>query len=142
MKNMKHLIRRSIQKLALKGFRLMATKDEPQNHSEFEKECIAICKALINQPDSVLLMSPLSGKRFIKSDDNQLFIIIEIGTITIVNHQYSYNIKVWGKVLDRIINMFDIEVEKRRTEMEMEIRSNVKHSLSNIYKTLIHENVQ
>ena len=36
---------------------------------------------------------------------------------------------------------FDIEIEKRREAMENEIRSNVKHSLSNIFKTIRHEKV-
>lgn len=138
---MNHKIKRVIQLIALKALRTLNQKPKDQDHSEYEKECISIVKALILQEDSVLLMSPLSGKRFIKSDVNQLFIIIEDRTITIVNHQYSYNINVWGKTLERIVNMFDVEVEKRRTLMEMEIRSNVKHSLSNIYKTLMHEEV-
>ena len=83
-------------------------------------------------------MSPISGKRYIKSEDDQIFIIIEQNQITIVNHNYSYNIDIWGSALTRISNMFDIEVEKRRDAMESEIRSNVKHSLSNIYKNLTH----
>lgn len=138
---MNHKIRRWMQSIAVKSMRLMASKIAEQEHSEYEKECIAIVKALILQEDSVLLMSPISNKRFIKSDDSQLFIIIENHMITIVNHNYSYNIDVWGKAMQRIISMFDVEVEKRRTAMEMEIRSNVKHSLSNIYKTLMHEKV-
>ena len=137
---MNHKVRRWIQSIAIKSMRLMS-KGNDQEHSEYEKECISIVKALILQEDSVLLMSPISNKRFIKSDENQLFIIIEAHTITIVNHNYSYNINVWGKTLQRIVNMFDVEVEKRRTAMEMEIRSNVKHSLSNIYKSLMHEKV-
>ena len=136
-----HKVRRSLQTLAIKSMRLMSSKTEEQEHSEYEKECIAIVKALILQEDSVLLMSPISNKRFIKSDESRLFIIIENHMITIVNHSYSYNIDVWGKAMQRIINMFDVEVEKRRTAMEMEIRSNVKHSLSNIYKSLMHEKV-
>lgn len=136
-----HKVRRTLQTLAIKSMRLLSSKTEEQEHSEYEKECIAIVKALILQEDSVLLMSPISNKRFIKSDESRLFIIIESHIITIVNHNYSYNIDVWGKALQRIVNMFDVEVEKRRTAMEMEIRSNVKHSLSNIYKTLMHEKV-
>lgn len=138
---MNHKIRRWMQSIAVKSMRLLASKTAEQEHSEYEKECIAIVKALILQEDSVLLMSPISNKRFIKSDDSQLFIIIENHMITIVNHNYSYNIDVWGKAMQRIVSMFDVEVEKRRTAMEMEIRSNVKHSLSNIYKTLMHEKV-
>ena len=88
-----------------------------------------------------MLMSPISGKRYIESDDKQLFIIIEHNQITIVNHQYSYHIDLWGKTMERLTKMFDVEVEKRREAMENEIRSNVKHSLSNIFKTIRREQV-
>lgn len=134
---MKHKAKRLLQFIAIKWLRLFETK-ETREPSAYEKECFYVCKALINQADSVLLMSPISGKRYIKSEDDQIFIIIEENQITIVNHNYSYNIDLWGTALTRISNMFDIEVEKRRAAMETEIRSNVKHSLSNIYKNLTH----
>lgn len=135
LNNMKHKIRRSLQFLAIKWLRLLTPKDT-REPSDYEKECIAVCKALISKADSILLISPISGKRYIKAEDSQLFVIIQLDQITIVNHTYSYNIIVWGKTQQLLVNIFDIEVEKRRDAMETEIRSNVKHSLSNIYKTL------
>jgi hypothetical protein len=134
---MNHQCKRLLQKIAIKWLRIFSSIED-REPSAYEKECFSVCKALIDQEDSVLLMSPLSGKRFIKSEDDQIFIIIEQNQITIVNHSYSYNIDIWGNGLARITNMFDIEVEKRRDSMEKEIRSNVKHSLSNIYKNLTH----
>ena len=134
---MMHKVKRMVQYVALKTLKTMNNhQDKHQEHSDYEKECIAICKALIHKEDSTLLMSPISNKRYIKSGDEQLFIIIDRQQITIVNHQYSYNIDIWGKPLQRIVHNFDIEMEKRREEMEMEIRSNVKHSLTNIANAL------
>ena len=132
-----HKAKRFFQLVALKSLKALNAPQKSQEvHSEYEKECIAVCKALMHKEDSTLLMSPISGKRYIKSHDEQLFIIIDKHQVTIVNHQYSYTIDIWGKPLDRIIKNFDVEVERRREIMEIEIRSNVKHSLSNIYKTL------
>ena len=54
--------------------------------SEYEYECLGICKNLIHKEKTKLLISPISGKRYIKSDDNQIFIIIFNRTITSVNH--------------------------------------------------------
>ena len=138
---MMHKARRFVQKLALITLKAAKNKTTAQDKSEYERECISVCKALIHKEASVLLLSPISGKRYIKSHDEQLFIIIESNLITIVNHQYSYNISIWGKPLETIIRMFDIEVEKRREAMEMEIRSNVKHSLANIFKNLSDEKI-
>ena len=136
-----HKAKRLVQKLALITLKAVKNKATQQDKSEYEKECISVCKALIHKEASVLLLSPISGKRYIKSHDEQLFIIIESNLITIVNHQYSYNISMWGKPMETIIRMFDIEVEKRREAMEMEIRSNVKHSLANIFKNLSDEKI-
>jgi len=138
---MMHKAKRFVQKLALITLKAAKNKATQQDKSEYEKECISVCRALIHKEASVLLLSPISGKRYIKSHDEQLFIIIESNLITIVNHQYSYNISMWGKPMETIIRMFDIEVEKRREAMEMEIRSNVKHSLANIFKNLSDEKI-
>jgi hypothetical protein len=46
-----------------------------------------------------------------------------------------------GKSHERLIRMFDMEVEARRSVMEAEIRSNIKHSLTNIYKNLVNEQI-
>ena len=137
----KHRIKRFLQRVALKTIQISNYPNKQKTLQEYEKECFSICKALIRQPNSIMLMSPISGKRYIESDDKQLFIIIEHDQITIVNHQYSYNINLWGKPMERLIKTFDIEIEKRREAMEIEIRSNVKHSLSNIFKTIRHEKV-
>jgi hypothetical protein len=138
---MKHIFKRLFQKLALKVYRMANQNKSSIPKNEYETECAAICKNLIAKKDTALLISPISGKRYIKSDDNQIFIIIEPKQLTIVNHQYSYNIDIWGKPFERISKIFDIEVEKRREKMENEIRSNVKHSLTNIYKNLTYEQI-
>lgn len=134
---LKHKFRRTMQLLAVKTHKFF-DKEKYEEHSDYEKECIAVCKALIRKEDTGLLISPISGKRFIKSGDDQIFIIIDRHQVTIVNHHYSYSINIWGKAMEKIVKMFDIETEKRREEMELEIRANVKHSLSNIYRTLSH----
>jgi hypothetical protein len=134
----KHQIKRFLQKIAIKYLKTITPKDEI--NGEFEKESLSICKNLISKENSKLLISPISKKRYIKNDEKKIFIIIESTGITIVNHNYSYNITLGNKSHDRLILIFDNEVERRRTAMELEIKSNVKHSLSNIYNNLINEN--
>lgn len=138
--NLKHKTIRFFQRVGLKVLRASNQSNEPK-HSEFESECLAICKNLIHKEKSKLLISPISGKRYIKSEDNQIFIIMDNGKITIVNHHYSYNIDLTYKAYDRLLKVFDNEVEIRRQVMEDEIRSNVKHSLSNIYKNISNDKV-
>lgn len=134
-----HNLRRFFQKVTLKIIRVM--NPHIPERGEYEKESLSICKNLITKDTSKLLISPISGKRYIKNDEKKIFIIIENRTLTIVNHNYSYNIDLSVKSYDRLTTIFDNEVEKRRQKMEDEIRSNVKHSLTNIYNNIINENI-
>jgi hypothetical protein len=136
-----HKFNRFLQRSAIKMIRMMNPDLRDKTKDNFEVESFAICKRLISKQETTLLISPISGKRYIKSDGNQLFIIIESHQMTIVNHQYSYNIDIQGKAYKKIAQVFDAEVEHRRENMETEIRSNVKHSLSNIYKSLLNEKI-
>ncbi len=136
-----HKLKRFFQKSFIVVSRL-GINESHKKHNEYEKECVTICRYLIMKRSTALLISPISNKRYVKSDDNNIFIIIEIHQMTIVNHSYSYTIDIFGKTFERLSKIFDQEVEKRRQEMETEIRSNVKHSLSNIYETLINHKIQ
>ena len=136
-----HKINRFFQRIAIKATRLMNPDIWAGNKENFNIEVFSICKYLISNQETILLISPISGKRYIRSDQKQLFIIIENHQITIVNHHYSYNIDIAGRSYGRIAQIFDAEVEKRREQMETEIKANVKHSLSNIYKNLINEKI-
>ena len=136
---MTHKFKRFTQKIGIGLIRIMDPSKYEGTKHEYEREALAICKKLAAKPNSTLLLSPISGKRYIKSDDNQIYIIIDGHLINIVNHSYSYVIPVEGKQHERLLRMFDKEVEARRELMEAEIRSNVKHSLSTIYTKLVNE---
>ena len=136
-----HKFKRFTQRVGISLFRLIDPSKYQAPKNEYEVEALAICKRLASRESSTLLMSPISGKRYIRSKDNQIHVIIEGHLITIVNHSYSYVIPVEGKSHERLIRMFDMEVEGRRSVMEAEIRANIKHSLSNIYQKLINEQI-
>jgi hypothetical protein len=142
MNKYKHSFKRLCQKVGIKTIKLFNLEKLNKSHIDHEGECITICKYLIPQKDTELLYSPTTGKRYIKSDEQQIFLILQMDQLTVVNHQYSYNINLHGSnVYDRICNIFDNEIEKRREFMEKEIYSNVKHSLSTIVKNLSYEQI-
>ena len=127
MKNLNHTFRRFVQKQMIHLFRYVSTEQEK---SVYERDCIAVCKKFINQPDSIMLLTPISGKRYIRSEKNEIFIILESHRVKIINHVYAINDKSWNQ----IISLFDNEVEKRREEFESQITSNIKSSLQKIIK--------
>jgi hypothetical protein len=141
IKVMKHRFKRFTQKVAIGMFRMTDPSKYEAPKNEYEIETLAICKRLASRKTSTLLLSPISGKRYIRSKDNQIHVIIDGHLVTIVNHSYSYVIPMEGKSHERLIRMFDMEVEARRNVMESEIRANIKHSLSNIYENLVNEQI-
>jgi len=138
---MLHKFKRFTQRVGIALSRMTDPSKYEAPKNEYEMETLAICRRLASRKTSTLLMSPISGKRYIRSKDNQIHVIIEGHLVTIVNHSYSYVIPMEGRSHDRLIRMFDMEVEARRNVMEAEIRANIKHSLSNIYQNLINEQV-
>jgi hypothetical protein len=138
--NVYHTFKRISQKLAIKIHKTFdpAEKVDP---TDFEQETVAICRNLISREDSELLISPVSGKRYIKNPSSQIFFIIQDGMVDIINHTYSYNVRISLKAYQRLIKAFDHQVEMRRQAMEDEIRSNVKHSLKTIFTKLSHEQI-
>ena len=129
MKNLEHSFRRFIQKQTLQLFRYLSTEQEK---SVYERDCIAVCKKFINQPDSVMLLTPISGKRYIRSEKNEIFIILDSHRVKIINHVYAYDVHMNDKSWNQIISLFDNEVEKRREVFEQQITANIKSSLQKI----------
>lgn len=68
-------------------------------------------------------------KQYVLSKDIGTFILLESGKITIVNHQYRYDIDIPQKTSNIMNNMFDDKVCNDRANMEKEILSNITSSL-------------
>lgn len=113
------------------------------NESELRKlqrtrinQCTAICRRLIHNPNSELLIAPISRKKYIKNEQYGIFITMEDGEVTITNHTYSYFIKLpdidWSKLKD----FFKKEMEERALQMEKDLDVQIKHSLETIYSKI------
>jgi len=129
MKRKLHTLRRLIQKWSISAIRLVQV---PEKKSEYERDAVNICKKLIKLSDSVLLLTPISGKRYITHETQQISIILSASSIQIINHTYSYTVFLGDKQWQKLIDVFNEEVEDRRKVLEEEITSNIKHSLQNI----------
>ena len=129
-----HKIKRFFQKqyIFLKKFDNRALTKKQQH----EKRCFQICQKLIHKEGTVLLLTPVTEKRYIKNDVLGMFIVIHEGVVKITNHTYSYVVFMDGNDYDNIIKEFNEEVEKRRLKMEREINTNIRHSLDKILESL------
>ena len=106
MKNLYHTFRRFVQRQTLKAIRYVQSDYEK---SAYENDSISICKKLINQKDSILLLTPRSGKRYIKSESSDIFIILDNHRIKVINHIYAYDIHVTDKSWTKLMDYFDTE---------------------------------
>jgi hypothetical protein len=82
------------------------------------------------------MTAPMSGKRYIKNDELSMFITMDFGRVEITNHVFNYNVKLSSRDWERLVYVFDTETEKRRTEMEKEVSSNIKNSLEHVLDRL------
>ena len=130
----KHIFKRFLQRIAIDITRkLDYTVKDKSSHG---KECFTICQKLINNPESELIVSPLTAKRYIKNDESSIFVIIQGRTVQIINHIYSYSIHLDDKTFEMVIATFNHEQEKRCIKLESEAEVNIKHSLKNIINNL------
>jgi hypothetical protein len=128
-----HSAKRWIQRNYIYFYRKFVDLDAMEKKKfEHEAEALQICKKLIKSEDSILLMAPISGKRFVKNEKIGIYIIIEGHIVKVINHIYSYNVYLGEKAWKKLINFYDDEIEQRRMKFEAEITSNIKHSLKNI----------
>ena len=100
------------------------------------KKRVKICLKLISHNDSEFMTAPMSGKRYIKNDKLAMFITMDFGRVEITNHVFNYNVKLSKRDWERLVYVFDTETEKRRTEMEKEVSSNIKNSLEHVLDRL------
>lgn len=114
----------------------MKTYEEVELH---EKTAFKICVKLISNKDSDFMIAPMSQKRFIINEKLNLFILIDYGRVEITNHIFHYDVRLSNRDYERITYLYDTETEKRRSNTEITIKSNVKNTLDKVYEAIIKE---
>ena len=126
----------STEDIQLNFERIWKKIDKDDVLTQKEQLAFDIFKICLNDENNVrYLNSGLSYKKyivtkqFILSKDIGTFIILEHCKITIVNHQYRYDIDLPQKTSNIMNRMFDDKVAEDRANMEKEILSNITSSL-------------
>lgn len=129
----KHRIKRwlTIQKIAIIK-KLDNTKYTQE--SIYESTAIKICCSLIRSENSILLGNMKTQVRYIRTTDNEMYIVVKPDLVEIINHTYHYPVKISEKGYDRICRVFDGHQDAERQAMDDQIRSNITHSLQTIYE--------
>lgn len=106
---------------------------------EDEQLAFDIFKIALNDNDNIrVLNTEISGKKYIipktyyQDRDTSTCIILNsyANKITIVNHQYKYDVSIPIKTIGIMENMFNDKIQEERDAMEKEILKNNIESLS------------
>jgi hypothetical protein len=128
-----HKFKRLSKKISIKVHRMLDPTDRSETRSgEAEKDASVIFRKMIKCQESELLMSPISQKQYVRNDEKRILLILDNTELTVINHVFSYNIRISQKTNKSLNEAFNIELEKRRLEMEVSFKENVKHSLKTI----------
>ena len=133
---LKNKIKRLVKRFRVKFYRWEKGSSwfkVPSDSTGYENICKAICRKMINHPDSKFTIAPLSHKRYIINKQLDIFIIIVDSKIEITNHVYHYVINLGERDVNKIIEHFDNKVDRIRVQYEGEIKSQIENTLHNIY---------
>lgn len=129
-------IRRRLKKFKLKSYSFISTSamiNPNHKRNEHDVICGAICRKLINNPDSKFTIAPISEKRYIINKPLGLFVVMMDNKIEITNHIYHYNITLTQRESDKLRKLFDRKVESIREDYENEIKSQINNTLQKIF---------
>lgn len=99
-------------------------------------EASIIFRKLILNSDTDMLISPISGRYYLKNANKDILIVMSASNISIINHIFGYDVSIPSHLHDKLKEIFEEEVENRRCNMEEEYRKNVRHSLKQVLKGL------
>lgn len=134
VKKKSHDAKRLIQKAYIGIRRKTAIPKDPK--SPYHHECIGICRKMLDHKDTILLIAPISSKRYMKNEKYGIYVVFHGKTVEVINHVYNYTVPLDDKTWDLMIEDFNYELEERRKEFESEISKNIKHSLKTILKSM------
>jgi hypothetical protein len=134
IKKKAHELKRLIQKTYIGMHRKASLPKDLK--TPYYNECINICRKLLEQKETILLIAPISSKRYMKNERYGIYVIFHGKTIEIINHVYNYTLSVDEKTWDSMIDDFNYELEERRIQFESEISTNIKYSLKTILKSI------
>jgi len=125
----KYLLFRTYIKLP----KINPTLDEKSLNDE-QRSGIRIVKMLAAQPESEILMAPLSEKYYIKN--LEIFIMVESNRITIINSVYHYDIYTNENMTNYLSFFLRRVIEIRRAKMEKLMLAKIEKSLGHILEDL------
>lgn len=130
IKQPKHVLIRIIQRGVI-NYQRKTNKDYYTPRSRYEKEAIKICRNIVQNPETLLEMSP-NGERYATNDKLDIIYFIYDKSVDVIKGGISREIVTSPKTHDIILNIFDGHVKMRRDAKKERVFSNLKSTLESI----------
>ena len=129
-----HDLRRMVQRFYIGMKRKTTIPRAPK--TPYHNECITIFRRMLDQEDTLLLIAPISNKKYMKNERYGIYLILHKMSMEVINHVYNYKVPMDEKTWDALIEEFNQEMEERSKDVDSEIEKNIKHSLKTIPKSM------
>lgn len=112
----------------------MFNRDVSNKISRQERYAVIIVNQLLSYAGSDVLLHPSMDRYYIKCEPLGMFVVIDTvsNEVSIINHVYSYHVKMSKRAMSIVTDNFIEETEKRRIAMEKEYTSNIQFSLRTV----------
>lgn len=123
-------------KFIKRKIKLQRKLNPPHIPTEKEEKVIFIIRTLIRDETSIMLIAPISGKKYIKNEKRGIFVILDDVNVTISSNvnMYYYNIQINEEIYRIISRNYNNVLESRRNKMEIETVFGVEKNLDFIAK--------
>lgn len=105
--------------------------------NEEQKRGLAIFKTLAVQPNSEILMAPLSDKYYIRNEE--IFIVLDANRLSIINSVYHYDIYYSESDLRYLVLYIRRIIERRQEKLEATMLSKIAKSLTHLELDIKHK---
>lgn len=100
-----------------------------------QKKSITIINNLLHVKENVLLMCPITGKRYIeckKTENLDMFIILDREITSIIKNGFYSELIIPSYYAEQLLAEFDKEINRRRRHLEFIKRQNINNRLDEI----------
>ena len=128
-------VKRKVKNLTIRQFLKNKAKNRLNIEARLtqrEQIVLRIVRQAMSDRKNILLNAPLSGKHYIKTPDDEMFIIISDSNVVVCNHKFYYDIDINHKLSGILIDRFTRILDHQRHLMEKDMLGNIVDGLSSI----------
>ena len=107
-------------------------KTHEEDNNERSKLGFKICLELFKHDDSKFTISTKDDNKYLRNETLDIYLIIDNKNVTIITNNCPCSIHMNYRDIERLVYIFNLELDKRRLKSESEIDLKIINSLTNV----------